>query len=356
MMEREIPQRPWQMVACDLFNHSGKEYLVTADYYSDFFEVDLLNASTSATVIDKLRGHFARHGIPETVVSDNGPQFSSKEFDQFSTAWDFVHRKTSPYHSQSNGKAESAVKEVKKLMQKAKDAGEDPYLYLLEKRNTPTSEMKLSPVQRLFGRRTRTLLPITARSLKPTTFKTAEIRENLLKRMENQKRYFDHRSKPLDVLQAGDSVWIQPTEGERRWTKGTVLNRYGPRSYEISTNKTVLRRNRCHLRKAKSNIRDNVEHPAINTSQARLTRSGLCYQTEMSQTEKKKDVMKRIQNNAKLGFSLVKHEMEPSASDWSSRRKYQRYYDARLTPVLVGQPERDTTTADWPTQRLAEAL
>ena len=110
LTSHEAPSRPWQFVAADLFELNGKSYLVTVDYFSDFFELDHLRSTSSVYVIKKLKGHFARHGIPEQLVTDNGPQFVSHDFLKFSKEWDFEHRTRSPHHSQSNGKAESAVK------------------------------------------------------------------------------------------------------------------------------------------------------------------------------------------------------------------------------------------------------
>ena len=83
---------------------------------------------------------FAHYGIPDICVSDNGPQFGSELFREFSAKWDFQHVTLSPRHSQSNGKAESAVKTAKQLMKKAKKAERDPYLAILEFRNTPTKD------------------------------------------------------------------------------------------------------------------------------------------------------------------------------------------------------------------------
>ena len=58
-------------------------------------------------VIRKLKAHFARHGIPEQLVTDNGSQFTSRDFLKFSRDWDFEHLTSSPHHSQGNGKAEA---------------------------------------------------------------------------------------------------------------------------------------------------------------------------------------------------------------------------------------------------------
>ena len=96
---------------------------MTSDYFSDFFELDHLRSTMSVSVIRKLKAHFARHSIPEQLVTDNGTQFVSSDFLKFSSEWDFEHRTSSPCHSQSNGKAESAVKEAKKILLKCKKAG-----------------------------------------------------------------------------------------------------------------------------------------------------------------------------------------------------------------------------------------
>ena len=80
----ETPSRPWQFVAADPFELNGKSYLVTADYFGDFFELNHLRSTSSVYVIKMLTGHFARHGIPEQLVNDNGPQLVSCDFLKFS--------------------------------------------------------------------------------------------------------------------------------------------------------------------------------------------------------------------------------------------------------------------------------
>ena len=83
MISHPVPSRPWQVLAVDLFELQGQDYLVTTDYQSNFFEADKLVSKTSKEVIEKLKPHMARHGIPDKIVSDNGPQFSSQEFKNF---------------------------------------------------------------------------------------------------------------------------------------------------------------------------------------------------------------------------------------------------------------------------------
>ena len=133
----DIPVRPWQMVA-----------MLAVDYYSNYFEIAQLASIKSSTVIQHIKSIFARHGIPEIVISDNGPQYSSEEFHQFSTTWGFVHKTSSPTYPQSNGFAERNVQTVKRLLTKAKASNQDPHLSLLSYRNTPFQQMG-SPAQLL---------------------------------------------------------------------------------------------------------------------------------------------------------------------------------------------------------------
>lgn len=83
MIELELPDYPWQEVAADLFELRGKQYLVVVDYYSLYLEVCHLRETTTDTVIALFKSLFARHGIPETYRSDNGPQFTSGKFVNF---------------------------------------------------------------------------------------------------------------------------------------------------------------------------------------------------------------------------------------------------------------------------------
>ena len=75
-----LPDYPWQVVGSDLFELGGEQYLLVVDYYSHYPEVVRLQSTTSTTVIKMLKTIFSRHGIPEVLRSDNGPQYSSVEF------------------------------------------------------------------------------------------------------------------------------------------------------------------------------------------------------------------------------------------------------------------------------------
>ena len=119
LIQHPIPSRPWEKVAVDISTINSKDYLCTVDYYSDVFEVDSLSHKKDAMTITKtLKKHFSNHGIPEIVLSDNGPPFSSSEFTGFASDYQFEHITSSPGYPQSNGKVQNSVKTAKRLLRK----------------------------------------------------------------------------------------------------------------------------------------------------------------------------------------------------------------------------------------------
>ena len=107
MITMEVPSRPWKKVVADLFCHKKRTFLLVVDYRSRYVEIAKLETSTTSTeVIERLKSIFARHGIPEILVSDNGLQFSSAEFAKFGNSYGFTHVTSSPSFPQSNAEAE----------------------------------------------------------------------------------------------------------------------------------------------------------------------------------------------------------------------------------------------------------
>ncbi|XP_063448166.1 uncharacterized protein K02A2.6-like [Mytilus trossulus] len=208
----KIPQYPWQVVATDLFYWNNADYIVIVDYYSLYLEVHKLYGTTSTTVINKLKGTFSRLGIPETVVSDNGHQYSSQEFSEFAKKWDFKHVTSSPHYPQSNGLAEKTVQTVKNMFNKCKKDGKDPYVALLEHRTTPL-DIGYTPSQLLMCRKLRSVLPVTQEGLIPKTPIYNEVQNKIDCKKSYEKKYYDKGSKPLKSLNSGDSVRIRGSNG-----------------------------------------------------------------------------------------------------------------------------------------------
>ncbi|CAM1330222.1 Uncharacterised protein r2_g3935 [Pycnogonum litorale] len=263
MIPTEQADRQFQRIGVDLLEWDNKQFHVLVDYHSGYFEVDELPPkATAAVCIKVMKRHFARYGIPEVCISDNGPQYHSAEFQCFSKEWDFEHVTISPYHSKANGKVEAAVKITKNILRKSKEDGSDPLIALLEIHNTPSQDLESSPVQQFLNRRTRTLLPVSAKLLAPRG-------EDILKYDKNKlwiskcksKKLHDRTVRDLKPLEEQDTVWMKPYRlGEKTWTKATVLGRLDERSYRVEADdRAEYRRNRVDLRKS-------TESPCPNSS------------------------------------------------------------------------------------------
>ena len=181
MIIQDLPDRMWSKVGTDLFEYNGVHYLLCVDYYSKWIEVARLDNLTSGNIICHLKSQFARYGIPDELISDNGPQYASSAFTDFSKSYGFVHTTSSPHFPQANGEAERAVQTIKNLLKKA----QDPYKALLNYPNTPLDGIKLSPAQLLMGRRLKSSLPIKADLLKPQ--QTQEIQQHFQKKKERER-------------------------------------------------------------------------------------------------------------------------------------------------------------------------
>lgn len=246
LLPHEAPERPWQKVGTDIFTHRGQDYLITVCYLTGYFEVDRIPSKRICDVIYALRQQFARYGLPEVVVSDNSP-FRAAEFQRFAKKWDFSHVTISARYSQSNGRAENAVKTAKRLMTKAVESGHDPLMSLLEWRNTPSEQLGESPAFLMFGRRTRTRLP-TANSLLSTP--TAAAAQSALKAAkQRQKIYYDRRAAKTErpTIPVGQTVRVKHDAND--WRKGEISRVLPHRSYEIQLEDgSTRRRTSRHVR------------------------------------------------------------------------------------------------------------
>ena len=127
MISSTLPNYPWQKVGSDLFHLNGVTYLLVVDYYSRYPEITKLRSTTFENIIKALHLIFSRLGIPEVLISDNGPQYASGMMKNFSPISGFEHVTSSPHYPQGNALAERTVKTIKGLLKKSSD----PYLALL---------------------------------------------------------------------------------------------------------------------------------------------------------------------------------------------------------------------------------
>ena len=268
LLQSPLPDHPWERVASDLFELKGATYLLVVDYYSRYIEVQKLNSTTSASVITALKAIFSRHGIPTTLVSDNGPQYDSHEMKQFAESYGFTHLTSSPHYPQANGLAERAVKTVKSLLENSPDS----YMALLSYRATPLPWCGLSPAELLMGRRIRTDIPQLKKLFVLNWPHVKNFKGLDAKFKAEQKRHYDdrHRVRPLPMLPDGLPVWV---DNQGTQVPGEIMQQANaPRSYLVETPTGQLRRNRSHIRLKSDNPPDTssgqettVDNPGIAT-------------------------------------------------------------------------------------------
>ena len=159
------PSRPWSRIHVDLagpfLNHT---FLVVVDAYTKWLEVHLLPAATSSATITSLRKIFATFGVPEILVSDNGSNFTSQEFETFLKRNGIIHKTSAPYHPASNGLAERAVRTFKQGIKKCTQGSMQDRLsrFLFGYRNLPQTVTGHSPAELMFNRLLRS--PMTVMS------------------------------------------------------------------------------------------------------------------------------------------------------------------------------------------------
>jgi transposase InsO family protein len=234
MIGTPFPERPWQRVGADFFEYKNNTYLIAVDYYSRDVEIVLMSKRvTAAETITKCKKVFSRHGIPDVLMTDNGPQFFAREFAEFATKWGFVHVTSSPGYPQSNGEVERAVQTIKALMKKC----EDDYLGLLMYRNSPL-ENGYSPAQLSMGRRLKTRVPCPPSSLIPQTPDASALRKKEQHYRERMKKTYDRRHRVVqpESIVPGNVVWIPDLE-----KTGTVVREHeAPRSLIIETGESTI--------------------------------------------------------------------------------------------------------------------
>ncbi|PFX28921.1 Uncharacterized protein K02A2.6 [Stylophora pistillata] len=143
---------------CQLENLS-----VIIDYFSRYYEVEVMRSTTSEKVIECLEKIFTTHGLPQSLRSDNGPQFRSEIFERYLEDNGIQHRKTTSLWPQANGEVERQNKSLLKRMKIAQAEGKEwkkeVRKYVVAYRSTPHTTTGVSPAELLFGRKMRTKLP-----------------------------------------------------------------------------------------------------------------------------------------------------------------------------------------------------
>ncbi|UYV68198.1 K02A2.6-like [Cordylochernes scorpioides] len=243
MIIKEIPSLPWEIVAADIFSIKGKNYLLITDNYSGFIDFKEMKTMNSAETIESLKKWFSVHGIPRLLETDNGPNFTSRDFKDSQKKGLFDHQTSSPLYPKSNGLADRAVQTAKNLIRKCLDSGQEVELALLNFYNTPRDGLP-SPAQCLFSRRTRTLLPTSTHQLEPEIQKGHT--QNLRNKREKQKTHHDKTAKTTRSFKEGEKIMLK--QHHREWIPARVTQEVAPRSYKVQTPTGEYRRNSSFMR------------------------------------------------------------------------------------------------------------
>lgn len=214
--EWEEPRAPWSRLHVDLAGPcQGQSFLIVVDSFSKWVEVVLMHSTTADAVIRALRRIFSTHGLPDILVSDNGPQFTATPFETFLATQGIRHCLIAPFHPASNGCAERAVRSAKEALQRLGHGSWQERVdnYLFAQHTTPCQLTNKTPAELLMGRRLRTALD----------------------RIHPQ----HYPSKPIDSVsrrppfRLQDPVYARNYGGQPLWLPGIIAGIAGPRSYRV---------------------------------------------------------------------------------------------------------------------------
>jgi len=216
----ELPKRPWQKIAIDIVGElSGapqhqRFIIVVFDLFSRWPEIRFTSTVTSDNIIQFLADLFSRWGLPDEILSDNGRQFISSEFETFLSEHRIKHSKTAVYHPQSNGAVERFNRVLKEGLRTAKSDGipfdKSVRNLLASYRSTPHSLTGKSPSELFIGRKLTMPLSLAVPSKSKHVSFNPQVQQRVYQKQSQMKSYSDRRRRSRNVrFGAGDWVRVQ---------------------------------------------------------------------------------------------------------------------------------------------------
>ena len=260
------PEWPFQKICMDYFELNGHAYLSIVDRFSGWLCIYHFRAggTTSQSLISICRDIFIAYGAPDEISSDGGPQLTANKFNDFLVSWDVEHRTSSVSYPQSNGRAELGVKTAKRIIHNNVSPNgsldnDQAARAILQYRNTPLTDINLSPAQILLHRQLRDSIPENPSHYEPHkdwVISAKERESALAKRNQKLVEKYDASTRSLPPLCVGMRVVIQSDEiNKKKWLKsGKIVEVLENRQYRIrmdSSGRITLRNRRfikqCHL-------------------------------------------------------------------------------------------------------------
>ena len=260
------------MVATDLFKIKNSKYLLLVDYYGRFPILCKLGSTTSKVLVQDMKAVFAKLGVPNMIVSDGGPQYTSAEFKDFIKQWQIEHRVLSPRNPQSNCMAERCVQTMKASLIKTMEEGEDVDLALLTDKTTPLSHRLPSPAELLNSRKYIILLPTR---IVPTRLQES-YRQITDQGKQIQAQLYNRNTRVLPRLEQSQKVVVQLDPDRNMWTPAEIIQcpTYNGRSYSLKTKQGgVYTRNRRFIKLDLTAAEAPVPKPVSEPNISRPTRT-----------------------------------------------------------------------------------
>lgn len=251
---------------------TGEYLFVVVDYYSRYFEVDLLKRVRVVDIITSLETLFARYGAPYTLITDNGPQFKDRSLNEFLNVYGVEHLTSPPLWPRANGEVERQNRMLLRAMEIAQVEGRDwrkeLKTFLLAYRTTPHATTGVSPGELFFQRKVRCKLPIPVMDV----FLDGEMRDRDRQKKEDGKKTGDSAGKAqTDTIDVGDKVLVQQQKTNKLDTTyevepDDVVGRSGA-EFTVSSGDRTLRRHVSHTHDHSTKKSMQTGNTAINLSE-----------------------------------------------------------------------------------------
>lgn len=219
----------------------GHTFLVIVDAFSKWVEVFPVSSTSAEATITALRMAFAQHGLPDLIVSDNGPAFASEQYLDFLTCNGIRRMLVPPYHPASNGAAERVVQTVKNKLKKSGSGDFQTRIsrFLFHYRTTPHEVTGRAPCELLTGRMFKTPLDVLRPSLQSSV---------LLKQLK-QKLYTDKGCRRGPPLNPEENVFARNFRQGMPWVPARVVGATSQSSAQVCLEDgTLWHRHGDHLR------------------------------------------------------------------------------------------------------------
>lgn len=245
-----VPPTVWHRIHADFLGpFNNKMYLVIVDSYSKWPEVFQMNSIAAKPTIEAFKSLFSRFGFPVHLVTDNGPTFTSSEFEEYCKCINVKHTFSPPYHPSTNGLAERFVETFKSHIKKIKESGSTITsainLFLSDYRNMPHSTTGVTPAKLMLGRELRTRFSL---------FRPPAVTEKSYEMSEKQIKYSSgHRKVHFTV---GNKVMVKDyRKNNKTWVQGVIVSESIPNvTYNIDVGGSIWKRHVNQMMNCDNNL------------------------------------------------------------------------------------------------------